>query len=291
MSAVSPLVRVMPVENVKSNHLFISDFYEIKNWEYDFQQDKANSKGYNDCLCFVFVRKGNFFFDLSKDSYDMHTGHIVIDKPDYEYKLRPAAGACSIFNFTLDFYKRFQEDMNMKYSFFFSNNNILSLMLRATPEAEYLHHQVMKKASVAGKLEMDNLVLELFNQIISTITDRSIEEEINASLKGHRLSTVERAKEYMVENFSSDISLAGISDHCCVSPFHFSRIFKKYTSWTPHQFLQNVRLKHAEMLLKNSQMNISEISFHSGFNSLEYFATAFRQKYKFNPTGYRSKLA
>jgi AraC family transcriptional regulator len=50
----------------------------------------------------------------------------------------------------------------------------------------------------------------------------------------------------------------------------------------------NIRLKHAEMLLKNSSMSISEISFSAGFNSAENFATAFKQRYKMNPTKYRN---
>ena len=42
------------------------------------------------------------------------------------------------------------------------------------------------------------------------------------------------------------------------------------------------------MLLKNTNKPVSEISFAAGFNSVEYFATAFRQKYKANPSQYRN---
>ena len=139
-----------------------------------------------------------------------------------------------------------------------------------------------------GKLEMDNMVLEFMNMIVSAISNISIEDELNASLNMNRLATVEMAKEYLNENFITDISLQEISTHCCVSPFHFSRIFKKFTSYTPHQYLQNIRLKHGEMLLKNTNKPVSEISFAAGFNSTEYFASAFRQKYKVNPSQYRN---
>jgi AraC family transcriptional regulator len=279
---------IAKVDNVLADYLFQSDFYQVKNWTFDFKGDKQSSKGFNDCLCVVFVKKGNFLFDLSKESYDMHTGHIVIDKPDYEYRLRPATGECSIFNFTDDFYKQFIDDMNLKYSFFFSNPNILSLLLKSTPETEYLHYQIMKKIPNADKLEMDNLVLELLKQIVSTITNTPVDDDVDASLKTHHLFTIERAKEYINEKFSTDISLYEISSYSHVSPFHFSRIFKKFTSFSPYQYLLNIRLKHAEMLLKNSSMSISEISFSAGFNSAENFATAFKQRYKMNPTKYRN---
>lgn len=279
--------KITKVENVIADYLFQSEFYQVKNWAFDFKEETNSSKGYNDCLCVVIVKKGNFLFDLSKESYDMHTGHIIIDKPNYEYRLRPASGECSIFNFSDDFYKQFIEDLNLRHSFFFANTNILSLLLKSTPETEYLHYQIMKRVADAGKLEMDNLVLELLKQIVSTITNKSLDDELDASLKTHHLITIEKAKEYIHEKFSKDISLYEISNYSCVSPFHFSRIFKKFTSFSPYQYLVGIRLKHAEMLLRSSLMPVSEISFSSGFNSAENFATAFKQKYKMNPTQYR----
>ena len=287
---IKPVTDSIKVQRVISGVLYTSDFYELKNWEYDFKNDPKASNGYNDCLCVVYVKRGDFLFDLSKDSYDSHSGHIIIDKPNYEYRLRPSAGECSIFNFTSDFYYQLLQDCNLNNSLFFSNENILSLMLKAVPEADYLHHQVMKKVGHAGKLEMDNLVLEFLRQIIATLTNEIPEEGLNASMKTYHLRTVEHAKEYINENFSRDISLCELASHCCVSPFHFSRIFKKFTAYTPHQYLLNIRLKHGEMLLKNSAALVSDISFLSGFNSVEYFATAFKSRYLMSPSQFREKI-
>jgi AraC family transcriptional regulator len=278
---------IAKVKNVVAGYLYKSDFYQIKNWAIDFKEEKKVTNDYNDCFCFVFVKKGNFLFDLSKESYDMHTGHIIIDKPNYEYSLRPSSGECSIFNFTDNFYRQFIDDLQLKHSFFFANPNILSLLLKSTPETEYLHYQIMKKVNEAGKLEMDNLVLELLKNIVASITNFSFDDEPDVSLKTHHLGTIEKAKEYMHEKFASDISLYEISAYSHVSPFHFSRIFKKFTSFSPYQYLLNVRLKHSEMLLKNSIVPVSDVSFSSGFNSVEHFATSFKQKYKVSPTKYR----
>lgn len=280
--------KVTQVEKVLSENLFASDFYQVKNWEYNFGEDKKTSEGFNDCLCFVFVRKGWFLFDLSKASYDMHIGHIVIDKPNYEYRLRPSTGACTIFNFSNEFYFQFLEDLNLRTSFFFGNDNLLSLMVKSTPEADYLHHQIVSKGREAGRLEMDQLVLDLLQQVVSNIHNQSLEEDLNGSLRMNHISTIERAKEFIYNNFSTDISLYQIADYSCVSPFHFSRVFKKFTSFTPNQYLQNVRLKHGQVLLKSSSLPISDVSCQSGFNSADYFATAFKQKYGATPTEYRN---
>jgi len=49
----------------------------------------------------------------------------------------------------------------------------------------------------------------------------------------------------------------------------------------------NIRLHHAEMLLKNSSLPIADIGFSSGFNSVEHFTTAFRLQYNTAPSKFR----
>jgi AraC family transcriptional regulator len=280
---------IAPLEKIISQNLFRSDFYEIKNWAFDYRGERKINEGYNDCFCIVFVKKGNFLLDLSSKTYDMHTGHMIVEKPDYEYRLRPAAGECSILNFTDAFYEQLVDDYGLKKTFFFSNESILSLLVKTSAEIDYLHYQILKQVGSAGKLEIDNLVLELVQQIVECITNKTLDVELPSSLRRNHMTTVENAKEYMNENFPADISLQDLAAHCCVSPFHFSRTFKKFTGYSPHQYLLNIRLKHAEMLVRNTSLPIADVCFSSGFNSIEYFATAFRQKFRMNPTQYRKE--
>jgi AraC-like DNA-binding protein len=176
--------------------------------------------------------------------------------------------------------------MNLKHAFFFSNPNLLTLLMKTTPEMEYLHYHILKNAG-GCKLETDNRVIELLKMIVSCITQFPADDVIKDTMKIFHLVTVEKAKEYINENFQRDISLFEIASSACVSPFHFSRIFKKFTSFSPHHYLRNIRLKHSEMLLKSSSLPIADVSFNAGFRTSEYFATSFRQKYGMSPTDFR----
>lgn len=279
-----------------SQGLFVSDFYEIKYWAYDFNPNTKHSganldcfrDAFNDNFCIVIVNKGNFFIDLANNSYDMCSGHIAVEKPGHEYRFRPATGECFVLNFSKQFYLQLLEDLNLRHSFFFSNENILLLVLKALAEIEYIHFQILKRMLEAGKLEIDNLVIELLNRVVEMITNNiATDNNVESPSNGH-LKIVEEAKAYFNEKLSSDISLYEVSRYCCTSAFHFARIFKKITSYTPHQYLLGIRLKHGEMMLKNGLAPISDISYSSGFSSVGYFATAFRQKYNMSPSEYRN---
>ncbi len=269
------------------NRLFESDFYNIKTWDLGMLE-QPEKKGFNDCFCFVFVKNGNYFFGQTSQRYNMRTGHIILEKGQHEYRLWPSAGDITIFNFTNDFYKRYLEERCLKNTFFFSNPNLISQVLLASPEMEYLHYQILNGTTTASKLEMDSLVLELLERITACITNEKFEgSSLDDGYILLHLSTIEKAKLYLLENFASDISLFEISRHCLVSPFHFSRLFKKTTAFSPYQFLLNIRLKHSEMLLKNTSLTVSEIGLSCGFGSPEHFSTAFRQHFNMNPNAYR----
>jgi len=99
---------------------------------------------------------------------------------------------------------------------------------------------------------------------------------------------ISNARRYIHENFSRKISIDEIARHCCMSQYHFSRIFKIHTSVAPHQYLLQLRLRHAEKLIKYTDLPITDICFISGFNSLDYFSTAFAKKYKISPKKFRT---
>ncbi|PSL45381.1 AraC-like DNA-binding protein [Chitinophaga niastensis] len=275
-------------DKIISHYTYQGDFYQVKDWTFDYAGNKTNSKGYNDCLCFVLVRSGQFTFDLCNKSYEMHTGRLVIDKPNYEYSLHPAPGQCSIFNFTDDFYAAITEEYNLGKVSFFSNKNILARMLSSTAAIDYLHYQVLQSIHESGRLEIDTLVLELLKQIIEEITNKPLDILPSSTGKTNHLTAIERAKAYMNEHFPEDISLLRLSRYCYVSPFYLSRLFKSFTGLPPHKYLQEVRFKHAAMLIKHSDMPIMDICFSSGFSNTDYFSAAFTKKFKVPPSRYKS---
>lgn len=275
------------------HRLYQSDFYHILDFKCRCRDCNTSKPEYAAACCISFVRCGNFLFNVFRNSFDSHTGRILITKPGYEHTVthtHTVPDECTIFELKNEFYQELAEYFGQSTNSFFNNNDVHSLLLKTTVETEYLHHQILDRCfrSRPVKLEMDGLVMELFRLVMETITHHPATERLKAALKKNHLSTIEKAKAYLSDNFMDDISLKEIADHCCISVFHFSRVFKSFTSYSPHQYLLNLRLKHAEMLLKNTKLPVTDICFSSGFNSLEYFSAAFGQKYKYAPSRFRT---
>lgn len=66
---------------------------------------------------------------------------------------------------------------------------------------------------------------------------------------------------------------------------------KSLSSMTPNEFILNLRLKYAAQLLKNNpELQITEIAYQAGFNSLRYFRHCFKAQFNQTPQEYRSEV-
>ena len=71
-----------------------------------------------------------------------------------------------------------------------------------------------------------------------------------------------------------------------------SLLYKKLmavTGQSPIEFIRRLRMKRAAVMLENTQMQVSEVAYQVGFNTLKTFTENFKQVYGVTPTDYRKK--
>jgi AraC family transcriptional regulator len=96
------------------------------------------------------------------------------------------------------------------------------------------------------------------------------------------------AKEYLYSNFDQKVNIYELSKYSCMSATHLIRSFRQAYHTTPHQFLINIRLKHAEFLLKNTSYPINKIVNTVGLDSPSTFIKLFKIRHKTTPLKYRT---
>ncbi len=272
--------------------LLDSEYFEIINFKCRCSECSTSKLEYQETFSICFVRTGNFHFNVFRNSLDVYNGHVLINKPGYDYTvshLNNMPDECLIYRFKNDFYEKMKDELNLKEDSFFSNGNMQSLVLKTSPELECIHWALLEgiRNDLFNKMAMESMIMEMLQEIMIRMSGFKHLPTIASILKKNHLKTIESAKEYINENFTSDISLFELANYCCVSPFHFSRIFKMFTDYAPNQYLQYIRLKHAELMLKTTSLPVTDIAFSSGFNSIDYFSSAFKKQYKLAPSLYR----
>lgn len=98
---------------------------------------------------------------------------------------------------------------------------------------------------------------------------------------------VERAVKFICERYSEPLSLADIADSAILSRFHFCRTFRDATGVSPGRFLSATRIYQAKRMLLNTRINVTDIAFAVGYNSLGTFSNHFTDSVGVSPGRFR----
>ncbi|WP_139992507.1 response regulator [Paenibacillus paridis] len=109
---------------------------------------------------------------------------------------------------------------------------------------------------------------------------------INA--KGSLSPVVLLAKKFVEQAYAMpNLSLQEVADQVRVSPTYLSKLLKKEIGASFIDYLTDVRIKHAVLLMNDTSYKVYEIAEKVGYNSQHYFSNAFKKKTGVSPNSYR----
>lgn len=98
---------------------------------------------------------------------------------------------------------------------------------------------------------------------------------------------INQVLSYINANMSKSPSLKEVAEHFHFSTGHLSRLIKKETGMTYPQYLNQIRLEAARMLLCKSDLDIGKIACEVGYQEVSHFNRVFKKTMGMNPTKYR----
>lgn len=98
---------------------------------------------------------------------------------------------------------------------------------------------------------------------------------------------VKTVLDYIRNHYYEQSSLSDVAKAANLSQRQFSNLCKKITGRSYIQFLNSLRVKKAEELIKKTNISVSAIAFEIGFEELSTFYRAFRKYQKCSPSEYR----
>jgi AraC-like DNA-binding protein len=134
-------------------------------------------------------------------------------------------------------------------------------------------------------------LFDLF-KILSSSEKKSFlcSESYKLSFDEHGNKKMTEVYNYIRENFSKPISLDKISKIAHMSPFSFSRFFKKNCGAGFVEYLNSVRMNKACHFLRETDYHVCDISADCGFSSISNFNKKFRKTEGISPREYRARF-
>ncbi len=101
---------------------------------------------------------------------------------------------------------------------------------------------------------------------------------------------VEKAINFINENYKNDISLDDISQMVGISAYYFSKLFKNETGTNFIDYLTNLRISKAKELLDLGRLSVKEIGMEVGYPDPNYFSRIFKKNVGKSPSEYKENL-
>jgi AraC-like DNA-binding protein len=86
-----------------------------------------------------------------------------------------------------------------------------------------------------------------------------------------------RICEYINSNLDQNIGLEALAEMAGLSTHHFARAFKQTVGIPPHGYVLQRRIDHAQQMLRNTDLPMSEIALSAGFSDQSHLARHFRR--------------
>lgn len=124
-------------------------------------------------------------------------------------------------------------------------------------------------------------------EVLLLLMRHSVMNEKEPELLNARDADILLATKYIYNNFKKPLTLEEVSAVASFSPTYFSRKFKQITGMGFKEYLNYVRLKHAQAALLTTNNTITDIALECGFNDSNYFKDLFKKVYGKSPREYR----
>mgnify|MGYP003199577832 CR=1 FL=1 len=104
--------------------------------------------------------------------------------------------------------------------------------------------------------------------------------------QNHNIKTV---LDYIDRHYAECLTLEIVSEVVLLNPVYLSYLFKKIKKVNFSEYLNEIRLKRAMELLKETNLRINEVALRVGYNDARYFSTLFKRKTGMSPNEFRNK--
>ncbi|WP_113650045.1 transcriptional regulator PocR [Escherichia albertii] len=159
---------------------------------------------------------------------------------------------------------------------------------RKVPEMDY--SRVMASADLL-KLIVENCLKKQLNFVVIKENKSHSDSVRQTRTPNPHDNKMKKALRYIDAHLSDDLRLEDVASHVYLSPYYFSKLFKKYHGIGFNAWVNQQRMASARELLCHSDWSIASIARNLGFSQTSYFCKVFRQTYQVTPQVYRQQIS
>lgn len=239
-----------------------------------------------------YLLSGERYYFIKERTYHIMQGDLVMINP---FELHRTSGTHHprheriLINFKKEFVEEVHvEEPNLPLLFCFNmNKNLLRLDIGFQKKIEPILFQMIdesQKKLPGYSAYLKVLLIELLLNVNRYTVQHKNDYFDHPSSVHQKISGVVK---YMNDHYAQHLTLPDMASRFAFSSYYLSRTFKEVTGFTFVEYLNSVRIKEAHALLRDSDLNITQISEKVGYESSTHFGRVFKAATGISPLKYR----
>jgi len=154
--------------------------------------------------------------------------------------------------------------------------------------AEKIEHlNAIKQTGLVRSLLIKGLVHVILALEIQQHAEDNNRQAPVGSLTSRDMETIKKATQYIKCNYDTQLSITQLCSEFTISPSKLQEGFKGMHGRTVTDYIREIRVLKAEELIKETDLNISEVVYSIGLSSRSYFSKIFKEKFNCSPKDYK----
>ena len=197
----------------------------------------------------------------------------------------------ALFYYEMDFKNQIDElfpNRNL-FSVFDMDMHVFSLNKQ---DQAFFNRQVLKIAHecISRHLNYRQYLKILFIELLLYI-NRCINDSLTKvpQVTNPKFAKISDILAFINSNYMHKLTLPLITEQFYISTSCFTKTFKEATGFTFVEYLNNLRIKHAQYMLRGTDLTVSQIAEKVGFESVTHFGRVFKKFSGMPPLAYRKQ--
>ncbi len=223
------------------------------------------------------------------ETYSFHAGNVSMTPKYLYHKTIPGSDVpyeSYLIKFTSEFIQPFIDvvgqnvfdDMyEQRICSFTTDVQLMIQQMFADMEAEY------NKNTPYRNLILQGMLFRLF----TTVIENRLPEDKIIYHPTPLTTPIVDAVSYIESHYDDKLSLEYVAGEVHLSTAYFSRLFSEQLGMPYSEYLNNVRIRHAKILLAQTDKSIMDIALETGFCNGDYLSTQFKKNTGLTPSKFR----
>ncbi|HYH01767.1 MAG TPA: AraC family transcriptional regulator [Bacillota bacterium] len=169
----------------------------------------------------------------------------------------------------------------------FTAQPLLRLSISGQNHLEYLFQQMCNEVRELHAGTETMLQAYLLQLLVNAVRFRAQHQTQAFEHPSPMHKKISEIVQYINENYAEPLNLTAVAGRFFISSYHLSRSFKEATGFTFVEYLNSVRVKEAQRLLRESDFKVIRIAEQVGFGSIAHFGRVFKTLTGHSPLDYR----